>query len=170
MLNRNRPSFQGVVLPVHRVRHDAPRPLLRSLQEVEARVGQRTYRLIRYEQIRALAAGGMSRRAIARHFGISRGTVDRYFRAARFPERARPRPFSNIRAPFITYLEQRWSEGCEYGLQLCREVRARGYPGSPTGMPNGSSSTDGSRLPRRGSRSGIPKRLSGTAATASQPG
>jgi transposase len=31
---------------------------------------------------------------------------------------------------FIPYLQQRWREGCRKGVQLCQEIKARGFKGS----------------------------------------
>lgn len=68
---------------------------------------------------------------IARRLGIARGTVYRYLRLpAEKNSVIRPRHVSSILDPFLPYLSERWAAGCRNGLQLWREVRERGYPGS----------------------------------------
>jgi len=80
--------------------------------------------------MRALHAEGVSLSEIGRRLGCSRRLVRRYVHADAFPER-RPhrRPPSRL-DPFLPYLHQRWAEGRRITLQLWRELRERGYPGS----------------------------------------
>jgi transposase len=96
-------------------------------QEVTAR---RERRVQRYEQVKALQAGGMSLSEIARTLQIARRTVLKYARADRFPERAPRRPGPASLQSHDTYLRDRWNAGCHNGSQLWRELRDQGYHGS----------------------------------------
>ena len=69
-------------------------------------------------------------RAIAEKLGISRYAVRRYVNADTFPERRPHRRRPSMLDPFEPYLRKRWKEGCRNGMQLWRELRERGYPGS----------------------------------------
>jgi hypothetical protein len=54
--------------------------------------------------------------------------------AARTPsgaERVVRRRAPSMLDPFVDFLAQRWRAGCRNAAQLWREIRERGYPGSP---------------------------------------
>jgi transposase len=83
--------------------------------------------------VHGLLAQGHGLRAIARHLGWGRHTVQRYARAVTWQELVdgkwrQPRP-SKL-DPFKPYLQQRWEQGCRNAAQLYREVGARGFAGS----------------------------------------
>ena len=59
-------------------------------------------------------------------------TVRTYLLASTFAERQRHSPVNGPLEPYKPYLLQRWEQGCRNALQLWREVRARGFPGSAT--------------------------------------
>jgi transposase len=99
----------------------APTAAARETQRRRAR------RLARFEEVRALAAGGMNQAVIAARLGMSRRTVRRYVRAEAFPERAARSGGRSHLDPYKPYLRQRWADGCRNGLQLHRELRERGY-------------------------------------------
>jgi hypothetical protein len=61
--------------------------------------------------------------------GLARATVRKFARAETFPFRLPHGPGPSILDPYIPYLERRLAEGCENGLALWRELRARGFPG-----------------------------------------
>jgi transposase len=68
---------------------------------------------------------GQSRRAIASQLGLNRKTIRRWLRAGQFPERqVAPRRSAVDR--WLSYLEQRWAEGCHNRSQLWRELQAQG--------------------------------------------
>ena len=77
-------------------------------------------------KVRKLQSRGLSIRAIAKKFGISRYAVRCYVNADTLPERRRP----SMLDPFEPYLKKRREEGCCNGMQLWRELRKQGYPGS----------------------------------------
>jgi len=88
---------------------------------------RRARRLARFEEVRGLAAAGASQAAIAAQLGMSHKTVKRYLRATTFPEWAAHGPHRSPLDPYKPYLRERWQAGCRNGLQLYREIRARGY-------------------------------------------
>lgn len=88
---------------------------------------RRARRLARFEEVRSLAAAGASQTAIAAHLGMSHKTVRRYLQAPTFPEWAAHGPHRSPLDPYEPYLRERWQAGCRNGLQLYREIRARGY-------------------------------------------
>lgn len=69
--------------------------------------------------------------AICRATGMSRGAVRRYVHADAFPERRRHPPQASMLDPFTPHLAKRWEEGCHVAMQLWREIKEQGYPGSP---------------------------------------
>jgi len=94
------------------------------------RAARREKRLRRYEEVKALQAGGMSLSEIARTTGLARGTVVNYAQAEHFRERARRRPGPADLAPYDVCLRERWVAGCHNGKRLCYELREQGYRGS----------------------------------------
>jgi transposase len=86
----------------------------------------------RYAHIQALRARGMSLSAIGATLGLSRKTVRKFAHAASAAAVATPgrAPTSPVLVPFLTYLDQRWREGCEDGSILLPELQAQGYRGS----------------------------------------
>jgi len=99
--------------------------------------------------VHGLLAQGHGLRAIARHLGWGRHTVQRYARAVTWQELVdgkwrQPRP-SKL-DPFKPYLQQRWEQGCRNAAQLYREVGARALPAATpwsaaTWTPTGSGPT-----------------------------
>ena len=101
-----------------------PVPDTAAVRETRRR---RARRLARFEEVRGLAAAGASQTAIAAQLGMSHKTVRRYLRATTFPEWAAHGPHRSPLDPYKPYLRERWQAGCRNGLQLYREIRARGY-------------------------------------------
>ena len=105
---------------------------------------RRSRRLARYERIKELQAQGVPLLRIARQLNLARCTVRRYARSEEFPERParrsrcivsrtsihRSRSAGPLDA-YMDYLKQRWDEGCRKAAQLYREVKERGFTGSP---------------------------------------
>lgn len=94
-----------------------------------ARIGRREQRKARYEQVRALAAQGLTERAIAQQLHMSRNTIRKFVNADLFPEMA-PHSRASGLDPFEPYLQKRWQEGCRNALRLWREIHAQGYRGT----------------------------------------
>ena len=61
---------------------------------------------------------------------MSRVTVRKYVYSQAFPERASRRKVKSILDPYLPYLEQRRTEGCENALQLWRELVQQGFTGT----------------------------------------
>jgi transposase len=102
-------------------------PIKRNQPEQEGHQ-RREQRKALFEDIRAAYQHGLTKRAIAREFGVTRTTVRRLLKAEEFPERAPRRQRSGLDR-FRAYLERRWAEGCHNASQLCRELRQQGYGG-----------------------------------------
>lgn len=96
----------------------------------------RDKRYAHYEQVMALHRAGMGLRAISRHLGISRNVVRRFVASPSFPERAsrsgpQTSPKSKLTA-YLPYLRERWEAGTYNSSQLFREIKERGFTGSPS--------------------------------------
>jgi len=91
---------------------------------------RRAQRQARYDKVRELHAAGMSRRAIARHLGMSIHTVRTFVSADRFPERATKRKMPSKLDPYLPYLCEQLTAGNNNASQLWRNLRDEfGYPG-----------------------------------------
>jgi transposase len=95
----------------------------------QLRETRREERMKRYEEVMELHRQGISKREIARQTGIHRGTVRGWISAGSFPEHASRRYRSGTDS-FLSYLNQRWQEGCHNAKQLDCELRQRGFSGS----------------------------------------
>lgn len=85
---------------------------------------------LRFREVKELATQGYSQRDIALSLKMSRNTVKRYL-AAEAPPTYQGRGLrSSTITPYISYLEQRWAEGCHNSRILWEEIRRQGYPGS----------------------------------------
>ena len=96
---------------------------------------RRAARIARWEEVQRRHQEGEGLRHIARELGISRVTVRRLIDTP-IPPRNRivhPRPSgltSPSLQPHVTYLQDRWQEGCSNITQLFREIVEQGYAGS----------------------------------------
>lgn len=106
-------------------------PVPRSSKERARSAAYRNKMLARYKKVKKLHSQGMKMLAICRATGMSRGAVRRYVHADSFPERRRHPPQQSMLDPFTPYLAKRWEEGCHVAMQLWREIKEQGYPGSP---------------------------------------
>jgi transposase len=91
----------------------------------------------RFRQVQGFYEQGRSLREIAGILEIDTNTL-RYFVhsqpwAASESHRGRKAGDANL-APYLPYLHSRWRAGCQNGLQLWRELRARGYTGSASSV------------------------------------
>ena len=83
-----------------------------------------------FEKVKQLQNEHYTIKAIARHLGISRNTVKKYFLQQSFVPKRHPR-LSNLLA-YEAYLRQRWQEGQQCAKTLLQEIKERGYNGSYT--------------------------------------
>ncbi len=105
-------------------------PPRRSAHEEARRRGACDRTSERHAAVRQLAAAGLSERGIAKRRGLARVTVRRYRHMDASPERGAPARRPGILDPYLPHLEHRWAAGCRNGLQLWREIRDQGFPGS----------------------------------------
>ncbi len=101
-----------------------------STNERKASKVSREQRLQTYQQIKQLQIAGWKIGQIARRLDINPTTVRKYFYAESFPERNRRSAGGSILNPYLSYLESRYQEGCQNAMQLWREIREKGYPGT----------------------------------------
>jgi transposase len=103
-------------------------PYLSPLQKQTVQL-HRTERLARYEQAIALRKQGLSHQAIAERVGVGHSTVQRWVAAGAFPERKRREQASQL-DPYLSFIRERWSQGCHNMARLSRELITKGYQGS----------------------------------------
>lgn len=113
-----------------------PIPSAKPPSARQQRMGdRRAARIARWEEVQRRHKEGESLRGIAREVGISRVTVRRLIDTP-IPPRNRivhPRPgglSSPSLQPYVSYLQDRWQEGCTNITQLFREIVEQGYVGS----------------------------------------
>ena len=101
-----------------------------SQNELKARQNSRKRRLAYYQKVQQLQQAGWSIRQISRELNLNRTTVRRYAFAESFPERIRRPTGRSMLTLYLTYLEERYQQGCRNAQQLWRELREQGCPGS----------------------------------------
>ena len=85
----------------------------------------------RFQDVLALHAAGWNYSQIVRALKINIRTVKRYILSGELPTRGAPlRRLSSSVTPHMSYLEQRWKEGCQNKTQLWQEIQRQGYQGS----------------------------------------
>jgi transposase len=84
----------------------------------------------KYEQAKLLQQQGHSRRAIARHLGLSRNTVNKYFRQENYVPRSTTKQSKVLK--FEPYLRKRWLEGETCVKTLLKQIKTLGYTGGYT--------------------------------------
>jgi hypothetical protein len=110
-------------------RRPAQTPAIQQAQQ--ARAAERT---ARYEQILQLQRQGVKSGEIARMLGMSQRTIQRWIATGTIPYARRKRPRASLIDPYKSYLWKHWCQGGHSGAQLARELRAKGYKGSPHGV------------------------------------
>ncbi|MCB0188882.1 MAG: ISL3 family transposase, partial [Caldilineaceae bacterium] len=105
-------------------RQDSP------LEAGKAKSAVPTTAQVRFSEVKTLQKQGWSQRAVAEHLQMSRGTVRRYWPLDEYPQRcAGPQSVSSV-TPYLSYLVQRWQEGCQNRKQLFAELQEQGFTGS----------------------------------------
>ena len=99
-----------------------------------AKVDCTSKRYTTYQKVKRLQAQGHGMRAIARHLGIARNTVRRYWQQDTFVGRTVMKR-SNLYL-YEGYLRRRWLEGQTHVKELLAEIKAFGYNGSYTILAN----------------------------------
>ncbi len=103
----------------------------RTRAEKRAQHARQAERIARYEQIMALQEQGMKSIEIADHMGMAPRTVREWLDRGDIPYSGSRKPRTRLIDPYKTYLLERWQQGCHQGVQLERELRTKGYKGSP---------------------------------------
>src|SRR5438132_3053200 len=103
----------------------------RTRAERRAQQARQAERQARYEQITALHKQGMKSAEIAAVVGMNERTVRHWLSRGDLPYSGPRKPRSSPLDPYKTYLLERWHQGCRSCAQLERELRAKGYKGSP---------------------------------------
>jgi len=96
----------------------------------ESKQPEKTYREIRFEEVKVLLAEGFSQREIARRVGVDRRTVAKYFHLEAPPIVSRQNSSGSKALPYLDYVQKRWDEGCHNLTELLSELQAQGFPGS----------------------------------------
>ena len=99
---------------------------MRSQARQAARQAFHKCRKARYDQIKQLQAEGRSMVETAHHVGMSYMAIKRFYEAPTYPVINRARRGSQL-DPFVSYLQQRWTEGCRNARQRCtRKSKPKG--------------------------------------------
>ena len=100
----------------------------RKTARSQIREAHQAERLDQYHQILQLAAQGLSSNDIAARVGLSARTVRQWVAEGikTSPRRRRPSPLD----AYASYLQKRWEEGEQRGVQLYQEIQEKGYAGS----------------------------------------
>lgn len=77
----------------------------------------------RFAQVKALQQQGWSQRKIARHLGLSRPTVRRYWDYQIYPHPVQGHQSTSTALPYFDYLTERWLAGCHNRQQLYQELQ-----------------------------------------------
>jgi transposase len=103
----------------------------RTRAEKRTQQARQAERTARYEQIMALHKQGMMSAEIALRLGMRDRTVRHWLSGRGIPYSRPRRQRPRLIDPYQIYLRERWQQGCRQGAQLERELRAKGYKGSP---------------------------------------
>lgn len=89
----------------------------------------RALRLENYDKVKQLFETGMGRLTISKKLALDRKTVRSYAYADAFPERPKPPQVASILDPYLDYVDQRLSEGCENASLSWRDITTQGFLG-----------------------------------------
>ncbi len=106
------------------------RPYPRAPSETLTRAAARGRWEAFYDEVQRRRAEGQSLRRINRETGLARATVRKYAFSASFPRHGLRGPGPSILDPYLDRLHARLAEGCENAMQLWRELRDLGFPGT----------------------------------------
>jgi transposase len=106
-------------------------PVREATQRERRRAECQSRRQARFDQVKELQAKGVPLRQIARQLKLNIHTVGRLACVEHAPEHASPQARPTPLDGFADYLRERWEKGCRNASQLYREVKERGFTGSP---------------------------------------
>jgi transposase len=84
-----------------------------------------------FDEVARMVAAGTTIGSIAKTLGKDPRTLQRWLRTGHPPWHHR-QPHGSILAPYPTYLERRFGEGCRNAALLWRELREQGFAGRPS--------------------------------------
>ena len=84
----------------------------------------------RFAEVKSLQQQGWSRRAVAEHLRLDRRIVGKYWSLDEAPQRQHGTQSISTVTPYLSYLVQRWQDGCQERTQLYTDLQAQGYTGS----------------------------------------
>ena len=93
------------------------------------RLARHEQRQDRYTQVTALREQGLGQVEIAKRLGLTARTIYNWEKNG-FPEAGRRRKQRSMFDPYARYVLSRWEQGCTNGLQIYREIKEQGYPGT----------------------------------------
>ena len=102
--------------------------------KLHADIEKKTRYELNFEEVKRLQEAGHSIRSIHRQTGVHRQTIKRYLKYDKYPEKETINSKPSSALPFEAYLRQRWGEGQRGHMQLWREVKEKGYTGSPSSI------------------------------------
>lgn len=112
-----------------------------------AQQARKAERLERYDSIIALRGQGMRLADIAVRMGMPERTIRQWLTRGDTPY-SRPRlERARFIDPYKPYVLSRWNQGCHNGIQLEKELRAKGYRGSQRGIYRDLTTLEPSPLP-----------------------
>jgi transposase len=96
----------------------------------QAQQARRAERMTRYEHLLELQKQGMKSGEISQQLGVTARTIQHWIAAGDIPYSRPRKQRARLIDPYQAYLLTRWHQGCRNGMQLERELRAKGYKGS----------------------------------------
>ncbi len=122
-------SLKAVARQLAGKAHPAPKSAAERQIEQE-REQRHQQRVRRHQQIWTLFRAGYHKEDIASMVGIGSRSVYRALEHEHPPARETRRRTGHVAGPYLSYLSDRWNQGCHTAAQLYEEVVAQGYPGS----------------------------------------
>lgn len=108
--------------------HEQPEQEKENYNQTET--DKKTYRQVRFEEVKLLANQGMSQSAIADKTGLARQTVRKYLHLEKPPQKRQITVSGSKAAPFMDFIRQRWNQNNPSAKQLFEELQAQGFTGS----------------------------------------
>lgn len=96
----------------------------------QSETDQKTYRQVRFEEVKFLAKQGLSQRVIADKTGLARQTVRKYLHLEKPPQKRQITVSGSKAAPFMDFIRQRWDQNNPSVKQLFEELQVQGFTGS----------------------------------------
>ena len=128
---------KGTEKPAEETTNESPEqvttPEKQPTRYEQQRQHMREKRQAQLDEVHRLQEEGYSIRAICRTLHMSRRKIRKYLANSQPPEYKRRRQKTML-TPYWSYLEQRWADGHRNGMELWKEIREMGYPGTYQSM------------------------------------